>query len=367
MNNSNTRVSYVSGIGAKSWVADLGEELPNIPLVEYSDSQFAKYVARKAAFKQICELMKLEKERERFVYILSIDDPTLDANNLKNALRIAFSKNYNNEDAHHYALSPLQPAKYSKKGTLTLVGWTIKELLTMQRDSYRDKYDPIFTVTQTAFEQLQTNQNGKGALYFLYLFLPTKTAAQIPAVAKKQKAQEKTLTLLAEGLGIMKEDLQTFVRRVTRRNYMKEPEALINEYAGKTLLYVPGTPVNYVQPGTAQAAAFAQMMQDVRGNTAQVGRIGIAAAIVAAIIGLVTAIVAATAGIVSSIQQRKLAEAQASISQQNIPDPADFPATTDPIPGTGAGQGSGNNTIDILTQNPAVLIAIAAGAYFLMK
>lgn len=354
MNNSNTRVSYVSGIGAKSWVADLGEELPNIALVEYSDSQFAKYVARKAAFKQICELMKLEKEREKFVYILSIDDPTLDANNLKNALRIAFSKNYNNEDAHHYALSPLQPAKYSKKGTLTLVGWTIKELLTMQRDSYRDKYDPIFTVTQTAFEQLQTNQNGKGALYFLYLFLPSETAAQIPAVAKKQKAQEKTLTLLAEGLGIMKEDLQTFVRRVTRRNYMKEPEALINEYAGKRLLPVPGEPVQW---GANTAP--------VRGNT--IGRIGIADIVIVAIIGLVTAIVGATAGIVNSIQQRKLAEAQASISQQNIPDPADFPATTDPIPGTGAGQGSSNNTIDILTQNPAVLIAIAAGAYFLMK
>lgn len=341
--NSKTRVSYVSGIGSsKYFTPDSGEEFPNVNPVTYSDIQFAKYVARKAVFKKI---LQLAKDPLFWLNNIPYEEQTPETIYMKYAL----SKVYTNEDAHHYALAPLNPAKYSKKGTLTVIGQLIFK--TLLKDDILDNY---YGVLATALNELQNNQNGTGSYYFLYLFLTPDKVSLLPTVAKKQKAQDKTLQLLTDGLGLLKEDLLVFMRRLTRRNLLKEPEQLINEMAGKHLLIVPGETISY----NANTAP-------VRGN---VSGIGVAVAIVAAIISLVGVIIAATAQIVNSSQARKLAEAQASIKPENYPDAADFPTTTDPVSN---GNGSGNtgsaagNIINTIKSDPLILIAIGAATYLL--
>jgi len=340
MPNKSTYVSYISGIGFKSFIADAGRELPTANPVSFSDADFAKYVARKAAFVRVLGDLKTKSQARHFVTMANF--PGMEPNSqpvkeFKDQLNYVISKPFTSEDLHHYALAPNNPTKYSKNGRLPFMANLIKTVL--KNDN---ALDATFSTIQQAFEVLQGDQNGKGAFYFLYLFLPKGQAELIPAVAKKQKAQEHTLKLLQEGLGVELEDLKMFVRRITRRNLLKEPETLINDIAKRRIISPPNIDISNMQQATTAP---------VRGNT-------IGDPLTIAIIGLVTAIVAATGGIVSSIQQRKLEEARLSIKPENIPAGSDFPATVMPLNTTGNNNTANNNTNQ--SSNTMLLLGIGA-------
>ncbi len=353
-NSKSTYVSYISGIGFKSFIADYGKELPVSNPVMFSDADFAKYVARKAAFARVVSDLKAKPQARDFVTMATFPGMGPNANQVKEFktyLNYVLSKPFTVEDAHHYALAPNNPTKYSKNGRVTFMAQVIKTVL--RNDP---SLDSTFAVTQQVFEVLQGDQNGKGAFYFLYLFLPKTQAELIPAVAKKQAAQEKTLKLLHEGLGIDPDDLKMFVRRITRRNLLKDPEQLINDLAKKRIVAVPGGDLsNMTQASSATP----------RGN------IGIVAATIVAILSLVGVLIGATAGIITAAQQRKLEEARLSIIEANMPNETDFPATVQPLNTPNGGNGGG--VLDDLfnpsgngngggNNNTMILIAIAAAA-----
>lgn len=359
-NNRSTYVSYISGIGAfKSFIADYGRELPTSNPVMFSDADFAKYVARKAAFKRVVNDLKAKAQARDFLTMATFPGMGPNANpvkKFKTYLDYVISKPFSIDDLHHYALAPNNPTKYSKNARVVFMAQAIRTVL--KNDP---SLDATFSVIQQAFEVLQSDQNGKGAFYFLYLFVPKEKAEQVPAVAKKQAAQEKTLKLLSEGLGVELDDLKMFVRRITRRNLSKEPEALINELAKKNILSVPGTSATPYQNLTPQQqAAFAAQMQDVRGN-ANIGE-----PITLALIALAGVIITATATVIGSVQQRKLEEARLSIKPENMPTANDFPATMMPINDPNSG-GNGGGFLDNLTNqtgnnNTMLLLALAAAA-----
>jgi hypothetical protein len=341
-----TKVSYIAGIGKKPFIADFGQELPNANPVTYSDTQFARYAARKAAFMQMLDLMKKPDEIKWLaIHLMPTGGPDK-RKELEEYLTYAFGLKYTNEDAHHYAISPNNPGKYSKRGTLNIIAQSIFK--TLQK---RDKLDGIFAAVQDMFENLQTNKDGKGATYFLYLFLPPEVAAQIPAIDKKRKAQANTLKLLQEGLGVMEEDLKTLVRRLTRRNLLKEPERVINEMAKKRII---------VEPTDWSSISPVQTAGQGRGNA----QIGEPVTLVVAIIGLVATIIAATGAIIDNNQKQKLIQAQNSIKQENIPDSNDFPATMLPINNPPTAPPAGGFLQDIKTE---YLIAAALGLYLISE